>query len=166
MRAIEFLNSLGEVWAAAMTRSLVDASLLLAVVTVVWFPLRRRISSQMAYGLFLLVLLKAAFPVPLELPAAVARLVPGSPAERLIGASQGRPATVLPAREMPAAHQAGRPGSFRICLTFRTWLRSEAEVPTGRERRMRTWEAWKWSRTHQPPHRRRGKLPPLSRRMR
>ncbi|AGA25767.1 antirepressor regulating drug resistance protein [Singulisphaera acidiphila DSM 18658] len=69
MRSVESLNALSVLWANAMTRSLVDASLILAVVLLVWYPLRRRISSQMAYGLFLLVLLKAAFPVPVHLPA-------------------------------------------------------------------------------------------------
>ena len=38
-------------------------SVLLAVLLLVWLPLRRRMSAQFAYGLFLLVLLKLAVPV-------------------------------------------------------------------------------------------------------
>jgi beta-lactamase regulating signal transducer with metallopeptidase domain/thiol-disulfide isomerase/thioredoxin/protocatechuate 3,4-dioxygenase beta subunit len=100
MRAVETLNALGATWAGAMTRSLVDASVVLAVVLLVWFPLRRRISSQMAYGLFLLVLVKAAVPVPVELPAAV---------DRLLSPTEGRPLVVLPPRQSQRTHATLHP---------------------------------------------------------
>jgi WD40 repeat protein/beta-lactamase regulating signal transducer with metallopeptidase domain len=46
-----------------MVRALIDSSVLLVVLLLVWLPLRRRMSAQLAYGLFLLVLLKLAVPV-------------------------------------------------------------------------------------------------------
>ncbi len=61
---VETLNAWGAVWASLVLRSLVEASLVLAVVLAIWLPLRRRMSAQLAYGLFLLVLLKLALPIP------------------------------------------------------------------------------------------------------
>ena len=52
-----------------MARALVDSSVLLAAVVLVWLPLRRRMSAQFAHGLFLLVLLKLAVPVPASWPS-------------------------------------------------------------------------------------------------
>jgi WD40 repeat protein/beta-lactamase regulating signal transducer with metallopeptidase domain len=60
---VGWLNAWGAAWAAFMVRALVDSSLLLAILLVVWLPLRRAMSAQLAYGLFLLVLLKLAIPV-------------------------------------------------------------------------------------------------------
>ena len=82
MPLVEVLNAWGSAWAAFMLRSLVEATVLLVVVLLVWLPLRRRMSSQLAYGLFLLVLIKAAVPIPVTLPAALARLAPGRVVER------------------------------------------------------------------------------------
>ncbi len=108
MPTIEVLNALGIAWASAMARSLVDASVVLVIVFVVWLPLRRRISSQMAYGLFVLVLVKAAFPVPVELPAWVHRIVPRSAADGLLPPIQVRSAAVLASRRNQPPH-ADRP---------------------------------------------------------
>ena len=78
-----------------MVRSLVEATVLLVVVLLVWLPLRRRMSSQLAYGLFLLVLVKAAvpMPVPVRMPAALGWLAPERPADapaRVPAAPRGR----------------------------------------------------------------------------
>ena len=72
--AIETLNALGLSWASAMQRSLVEATIVLAIVGLVWVLLRRRMSSALAHGLFLLVLVKAA--VPLVLPATPTLVLP------------------------------------------------------------------------------------------
>jgi len=69
MTATAILNACGEVWAAFMLRTLLDSTILLAAVVLVWLPLRRRISAQFAHGLFLLVLLKAAAPIPSSWPS-------------------------------------------------------------------------------------------------
>ena len=60
----EHLNAWGAAWASFMGRTLFDSSVLLAVALLVWLPLRRRMSAQFAHGLFLLVLLKLAAPIP------------------------------------------------------------------------------------------------------
>jgi beta-lactamase regulating signal transducer with metallopeptidase domain len=109
MPPIELLNALGAAWAGAMTRSLVDATVVLAIVLLVWFPFRRRISSQMAYGLFLLVLIKAAFPVPVELPATIDRLLPRSTADRLLPTTQIRPVVVPSPRHTQMTRETPRP---------------------------------------------------------
>ena len=70
---IGWLNAWGGAWAGFMVRALVDSSVLLAVLLLVWLPLRRRMSAQLAHGLFLLVLLKLALPVSDRGPR------PGSP---------------------------------------------------------------------------------------
>ena len=48
-----------------MTRALIDTSALFALIVVVWLPFRRRMSAQLAHGLFCLVLLKVIVPVPI-----------------------------------------------------------------------------------------------------
>ena len=64
MNPVEFLNAWGASWFGFMARALIDASVLLAVILVVWLPMRRRVSAQLAHGLFCLVLLKLIVPVP------------------------------------------------------------------------------------------------------
>ncbi len=63
------LNAWGDGWAAFMGRALVDSSVLLVVVALIWLPFRRRISAHFAHGLFLLVLLKLAVPIPAAWPS-------------------------------------------------------------------------------------------------
>jgi WD40 repeat protein/beta-lactamase regulating signal transducer with metallopeptidase domain len=63
-----WLNAWGAAWAAFMVGALVDASVLLGGLLLIWLPLRRRMSAQLAHGLFLLVLLKLALPVSLAGP--------------------------------------------------------------------------------------------------
>jgi len=69
MMSVESLNAWGSGWAWFMARALVDSSVLLAVVALIWLPLRRRMSAQFAHGLFLLVLLKLAAPIPASWPS-------------------------------------------------------------------------------------------------
>ncbi len=64
MNPVELLNAWGASWFGFMTRALIDASVLLALILVVWLPMRRRVSAQLAHGLFCLVLLKLIVPVP------------------------------------------------------------------------------------------------------
>src|SRR4051794_25025747 len=104
MRAAELLNDWGAAWAAFMSRSLVEATALLIAMLLLWVPLRRRISSQFAYGLFLLVLLKATAPVSLTLPAGVARLTPRHAVVRLAA----WPTAVVPGGEPASRTRAAR----------------------------------------------------------
>ena len=65
MIPVELLNAWGGAWFGFMARALIETSVLLALILVVWLPLRRRMSAQLAHGLFCLVLLKLIVPVPL-----------------------------------------------------------------------------------------------------
>jgi len=65
MIPVELLNNWGGAWFGLMTRTLIETSVLLGLVLAVWLPMRRRMSAQLAHGLFCLVLLKLIVPVPL-----------------------------------------------------------------------------------------------------
>ena len=64
MNFVELLNTWGAAWSGFMARAFIDTAALLALIVVVWLPLRRRISAQLAHGVFCLVLLKLIVPVP------------------------------------------------------------------------------------------------------
>ena len=51
MISTETLNDWAEVWATLTARSLVDASLVLVIVGIVWLGFRRRMSPQLGYCL-------------------------------------------------------------------------------------------------------------------
>jgi WD40 repeat protein/beta-lactamase regulating signal transducer with metallopeptidase domain len=68
MTWVETLNTWGSGWSSFMGRAVIDSSVLLAAVLLLWLPLRRRMSAQFAHGLFLLVLLKLAVPFPASWP--------------------------------------------------------------------------------------------------
>ncbi len=74
--AIATLNAWGLSWAGAMQQSLVEGTILLAIVGLVWVLLRRRMSSALASGLFLLVLIKAALPLVLPVTPTVVLPLP------------------------------------------------------------------------------------------
>jgi beta-lactamase regulating signal transducer with metallopeptidase domain len=105
MIPVETLNAWGAAWAGAMTRALVDASALLAVVLAVWLPLRRRMSAQLAHGLFCLVLLRLAVPQPLPWPS----WLPSVSVREAVGraAAWVRPADAPAPEAAPAVAPAG-----------------------------------------------------------
>jgi beta-lactamase regulating signal transducer with metallopeptidase domain/peroxiredoxin len=70
------LNSWADAWSGVMLRNTVDSAVLLVVVGLIWLLLRRRISSQLTIGLFSLVLLKLAVPLPMVLPGSLAQFWP------------------------------------------------------------------------------------------
>jgi beta-lactamase regulating signal transducer with metallopeptidase domain/protocatechuate 3,4-dioxygenase beta subunit len=92
MPMIETLNGWGEVWASVIIRGLIDSTVLLAAVSLIWIALRRWMSPALVHGLFLLVLLKLALPFPFDVPRGVAMFSPqyllGHFAERSIGGPQ------------------------------------------------------------------------------
>ena len=65
---VELLNTWGGAWLWLMTRTLLETCALLGLVLAFWLPLRRRISAQLAHGLFCLVLLKVIIAVPVAGP--------------------------------------------------------------------------------------------------
>lgn len=82
MTATERLNALASAWIGFMLRGLIDATLIFLIVGTLWLLSRKRISAQLSYGLFLLVLLKLTLPVPITLPADWLRRTPEAPAKR------------------------------------------------------------------------------------
>lgn len=66
MISVEVLNAWGATWFGLMARALIDTSVLLALMLVVWLPLRRRVSAHLAHGLFCLILLKLIVPIPVS----------------------------------------------------------------------------------------------------
>ncbi|WP_422923888.1 hypothetical protein [Singulisphaera sp. PoT] len=62
------INAWAGSWAVIMNRGLIDASILLLLVALAWLVFRRRMSSHLACGLFLLVPLKLALPIPVTIP--------------------------------------------------------------------------------------------------
>ncbi len=87
----ETLNDWGEVWAALMAKSIVDASLVLAIEGVVWLAFRRRMSPQLGYCLFLLVPAKLLIPIEIPVPGWVAYGSPGHTAERIVACTTAPP---------------------------------------------------------------------------
>ncbi len=67
MLPVELLNQTADAWARYMVGGLIDGGILLLVLWGVWLLLRRRVSPQFGYCLFLLVLVRVA--IPWEIPA-------------------------------------------------------------------------------------------------
>ena len=72
----ESLSSLSDRWMMWCLNSVIEASLLLLLVSVLWFCIRRRVSPQAGYFLFLLVPLKLVLPFDVALPAQFAVWTP------------------------------------------------------------------------------------------
>jgi WD40 repeat protein/beta-lactamase regulating signal transducer with metallopeptidase domain len=66
MNPVETVNAWGGAWFGLMSRALIDTSVLLVLLLVIWLPFRRRVSAHLAHGLFCLVLLKLIVPVPVS----------------------------------------------------------------------------------------------------
>ncbi len=64
-------------------KAVFDSLCLLALVGILWFALRKRVSPQWGIALFLLVILKAAVPIAVPVPESIASHTPA----RLIGKS-------------------------------------------------------------------------------
>ncbi|MEE8451653.1 MAG: HEAT repeat domain-containing protein [Thermoguttaceae bacterium] len=81
MNAIERLNTWGAGWSAFMAVGLVDATVMLALMGLIWLVLRRWASPQLGCWLFLLVLVRLVVPIEVTVPEPLARLSP----QRLLG---------------------------------------------------------------------------------
>ena len=75
-RAIELTNSMSDRWAVWVVMSLAETTSLLVLAGLVWLIIRRHVSPQVGYCLFLLVPLKLLLPFNLTVPAAMARWIP------------------------------------------------------------------------------------------
>jgi WD40 repeat protein/beta-lactamase regulating signal transducer with metallopeptidase domain len=66
MMWVEQLNAWGAMWFGFVARGLIDTTVLLVLMLVVWLPLRRRVSAHLAHGLFCLILVKLIVPIPVS----------------------------------------------------------------------------------------------------
>jgi len=83
MMPIETLNVWADKWATFMWSSLLDTTVILAVVATIWIALRRWMPAQLGYCLFFLVLIKLCVPIHVTVPGAAAYLSPQHAIERL-----------------------------------------------------------------------------------
>ena len=83
MSLLETLNDWSDRWAIFMWGSLLDTTALLAVVSIVWFAIRRWVPAQLGYCLFLLVVIKPCVPGHINVSGAAAYLSPRYAIERL-----------------------------------------------------------------------------------
>lgn len=82
MASTAAINAWAAMWADLMVRGLIDASVVLLLVGSAWLLFRRRMSAQLACGLFLLVPLKLALPIPITMPREALGWWPGAVAVR------------------------------------------------------------------------------------
>jgi protocatechuate 3,4-dioxygenase beta subunit/Zn-dependent protease with chaperone function len=92
---VEFANAASDRWAAWIVATSLDAALLLALISLLWLTLRKRVAPQVGCWLFLLVPLKLLMPLEIPVPAALACWTPSE----LLKASWGR------AENFPLAHR-------------------------------------------------------------
>ncbi|MEN6495672.1 MAG: M56 family metallopeptidase, partial [Thermoguttaceae bacterium] len=90
---IELGNSLVEPWARWMGGAILDATIVLTVVSLLWFVLRRKAPPQLGYLLFLLVPLKLFVPLEIAVPE---RLVAWMPAMATTHMAPPAPTPVRP----------------------------------------------------------------------
>lgn len=96
MSASATFNAWAIPWAEFMWSGLIDATLLLAIVALLWLPLRRRMSAQVGYCLFLLILVKLVVPIHVTAPGWLANLSPRNVIGGLTAWSAAPNAQVVP----------------------------------------------------------------------
>ena len=72
MNALIYANSVADRWANWVIAATLDSAVLVALIGLVWFSIRKRVAPQVGYGLFLLVPLKLLLPVDVIVPSAIA----------------------------------------------------------------------------------------------
>jgi beta-lactamase regulating signal transducer with metallopeptidase domain/protocatechuate 3,4-dioxygenase beta subunit len=75
---VELANRVAALWSAWMAAALLDSTVLLVLVSLVWWAIHKRVAPQVGYCLFLLVPLKLLVPVQLTVPPTVARWIPSA----------------------------------------------------------------------------------------
>ncbi len=105
----ETLNSWAQSWAAFMWGSLIDATIILAVVAVVWLALRRWMSAQLGYCLFLLVVIKLIVPIHVTVPGWTAYLSPRHAVDRITAWAMSDASEPLGHRNQPIPELDGMP---------------------------------------------------------
>ena len=90
IRLIELANTMGDRWFTWVLASLLDASALLILVSILWFLIRRRVAPQVGYCLFLLVPLKFLLPLSITAPTAISRWTPSVAVSTWLDGSRNR----------------------------------------------------------------------------
>jgi beta-lactamase regulating signal transducer with metallopeptidase domain/protocatechuate 3,4-dioxygenase beta subunit len=75
---VDVINSAGTRWGVWMVAACLDSFVLLSVVGLIWFGIRKRAVPQIGYCLFLLVPLKLLVPLVVTAPSSVARWAPSA----------------------------------------------------------------------------------------
>lgn len=75
---VETLNSVSVHWLIWCASGLIDSCLLLGIVGLIWLGIRKRVSPQVGYCLFLLVLLKPIASLNVSVPQSVAEWAPST----------------------------------------------------------------------------------------
>jgi beta-lactamase regulating signal transducer with metallopeptidase domain/uncharacterized GH25 family protein len=125
MMLIETLNDWAGVWGPFAARSLVDASLVLAIVGVVWLLFHRRMSSQLGYCLFLLVPVKLLVPLEIPVPGWIGNASPGVALDRIVARRSS-----IPARPISADLVSGPQDQPGEAIDFRHDSTASAVAPS------------------------------------
>lgn len=76
MTIFETINQWAEIWLSYMGNRMLDAAFVFAAVGFLWILVRKRVSVQFGYFLFLLVLIKSVLPAPIYLPSLTLGFIP------------------------------------------------------------------------------------------
>ncbi len=110
------MNDWGTIWVAWLLAALVDAALVLIVVTFVWLVVRRHAAAALGSLLFLLVLLKLVLPLEIPVPDSVASWAPRRLASNWLAevrVEESQPAQTAPAStEDPAIDPPAEPSEI------------------------------------------------------
>jgi len=113
-------ESWSEQWLGFVAVGLRGSALLFALAFALWWPLRRRLPAQFGYALFLLVLVRLAFPFAVELPPALAVFSPQYLLEAVWVHWTEPPVAVEP-REVIATGRAMVGAPPAVAQTFSWW---------------------------------------------
>jgi len=84
MFTVSTLNVWAESWTRLLVNSLIDATVILLAVSILWLLIHRKASAQLGYSLFLLVLVKLLIPIEITVPAWLAEFSPAYSANRAV----------------------------------------------------------------------------------
>ena len=65
------LNVWAESWTRFLVNSLIDATVVLFAVSILWLLIHKKASAQLGYSLFLLVLVKLLIPIEITVPQVI-----------------------------------------------------------------------------------------------
>ncbi|MGO9111439.1 MAG: M56 family metallopeptidase [Thermoguttaceae bacterium] len=117
-------NSFAQTWAWWLGMSILDAAIVLTVVSLLWFAIRRKASPQLGYLLFLLVPLKLFVPLYISVPE---RFFSWAPKMAAKSPSQDSTVAALPPAAPPRDRTILRLGETTFDMPARKESRTEAD---------------------------------------